>query len=256
MKQILHELLKEYQQLKNKKEITDVQPSINGEKNSLAFNILWASLFASNRNLSGEFLTMDFLRDKEMSIREEVPKITFLKYNFSNTLIFLEEDVKKILPQFDLNDENEVYKLKKAFESNKINSFATDIKDTIEKDLGAVYEVNFGKTILNYNKIEAIPIEYVQGIKQEAKKELTNQEKDLKNRVENIVYENFEEALQYFYFLIKNIGKVNVNILNNFELYEFGAGADLIVKYNNNFILSQYLHNDFLSNKILKTKML
>ncbi len=191
MQQFLHTIAREFQYFKQNPKMSEIYlPTINGNKDLSGFNIFWATLWANNRNLKGDYTTLSFIEENELKWEENASKIYFLNYHWSNTMTFIAQDVKKYIPNFEMSDEN-IQLLKNIFEEGKINSFPTERKEEIKKDFGEIYEINFGKSILNYRKIEAIPNEYISGIKQNP---IQFQEKELKTDLEDREdrkYENF-----------------------------------------------------------------
>ena len=242
MQQLLHIIAREFQVFKQNPKTSEINfPTINGNINLEGFNTFLATLWASNRNLNGNYSTFSFIKENDLKIKEKAPKITFLDYYWTGTMLFIAQDVKKYMPNFDISDEN-IHVLKKLFQEGKINSFPTRGKEEIEKDFGEIYEINFQENILNYLKVEAIPNEFIIGLEQEkSKEELSQEKKRIKEKVEKEWYDNFDEALQYFYFLLNAFGKANMEMLKHFELYELNLDADFLVRIDNNFVLSKQI---------------
>lgn len=239
MNQLLHNIEKEYKQFKEKEKTKDVYiPSIDGNSNISGFNMLIAILYASNRDLSGEYTTLSSLEEKEILFKKNSPKVKFLDYEITNTILFLEEQVKSVLPKFQENDPELIKEIEILFEKKLLNSFSPYIKNEIEKNLGKVIEINLGKNILNYRKIEAIPNEYILENKKQKEIELSQKELRIKEIKENAKYSSFSEAQQEFYSLLYNFGVANPKMIQNFELYEL-LNKNLIINSNNNAIIAK-----------------
>ena len=101
MEQLLHKIGKEYQILKNRKILQDVYlPEINGNNDISGFNMFLGLLYASNRNLSGSYTTISLLQEKEISFKTDGPKVDFLDYEITNTILFVKSQIQQFIPEF------------------------------------------------------------------------------------------------------------------------------------------------------------
>ena len=255
MYQLLHQLEKEYYYLNLKNKVGEIYtPKINGESDISGFNMLIATLFAANHRLSGEFTTISYLEDKEIPYKTNCPKICFVDFEVTNTILFLEDQVNKFINDFQQDKEDDIKKIIELFNKGEINSFSPRIKREIEEDLGKTYELNLGRNILNYRKIEAIPDEYIlQGIAKD-RVELSLEERELKKEMETKRYSSFEQAQQELYILFYTYGIANPQMIRGFELHEFGADINLFRKSNNNAVIAKSIVEDEKRKQIKQIK--
>ena len=241
MQQLLHQLGVEYQTMKYNDKIRDISiPEINGNSGDISgFNMLIAILYASNRRLSGAFTTIDYLKEREIPYKGNCPKLYFVDYEVTDTILFLESQVKDFIQDFNPELKEDIEKAEKLFVEGKINSFSPQIKQEVEQDLGRTYELNLGRNIINYRKIEAVPNEYIYQSFVKEKAALSQEEKELKNEIENRAYSSFEHALQELYILFYNYGVGNPKMIKDFELYDFEINMELLLKSNNNAIIAK-----------------
>lgn len=241
MQQLLHTIAQEFQNFKKNPKMSEIYlPTLNGNTNLGGFNTFLASLWANNQNLSGDYTTSSFIENNDLKLKANAPKIFFLDYYWSNTMVFIAQDVQKYLPNFEISDEN-IQLLKRLFQEEKINSFSVQQKEEVKKDFGEIYEINFGKSVLNYKKIEVVPNEFVIGLEQKKVKDLSQEKIQMKEKIENEWYYNFDEVLQHFYFLLMTFGSANMKMFQHFELYELNLDTDFLIKTDNNFILSKQI---------------
>lgn len=241
MQKLLHQIAKEFQNFKQIEKLQDIyRPEIDESIDLSGFNMLIATLHSSNRKLSGTYSTIPYLIEREIPYKTDGPKLNFIDYEITNTIVFLEDQIKIFIPNFN-KEENEVFKeeIEELFLNHKINAFSPYIAEEIKRDLGEVCILNLGKNILNYRKVEAIPNEYVLKDSINHRKELTPEEKINKEEIEKIKYKTFEEAQQEFFSLLYTYGAANPKMLQNFELYEIGVNIDLFIKSNNNAIIAK-----------------
>ena len=245
MYQLLHQLEKEYYYFNLRNKIGDIYaPKINGEGDISGFNMLIATLFASNHRLSGEFTTTSYLEENEIPFKRDCPKVAFVDFKITNTILFLKDQINKLIGDFQQDSEEDIKKVMELFNKGEINSFSPDDREEIEEDLGETYLLNIGRNILNYKKTEAIPDEYIlQGIAKE-RTELSQEEKELKKEIENKKYNSFFQAQQELYILFYTYGIGNPKIIGGFELYEFGASINLFRKSNNNAVIAKSIAED------------
>ena len=228
MEQLLHKIGKEYQILKNRKILQDVYlPEINGNNDISGFNSFLGLLYASNRNLSGAYTTIPLLQEKEISFKTDGPKVDFLDYEITEFI----NDVETLLRE------------------KKINSFSPTIKEEVERDFGEVLEVNIGKSILNYRKVEAIPNEYILDMEIRKSIELTPTEERIREDKERTIYTSFEEAQQELFELLYTCKVANLKMIQNFELYELGLNIDFFIKSNNNAIIAKRMAEEIKEQK-------
>lgn len=240
MEQLLHKITVEFQTLKNKKDINDVHiPSINGNTNIPGINMFFAALFAANRNLSGEYTTIENIRQNEWFVEKNAPRVSFLNYYLSTELLFLKEDIYHHIPGFDKEKATDIKALEELFITEKIVSFGIKHQQKIENTLGNTIKISFQKNILNYNKEEAIPNEYVIGMKIRHTKELSLQEVNKKERIENKLYNNFQEAQQQLFFLFYSYQRANLNMFKPFFLENIGSATELLINSNNNAMIAK-----------------
>lgn len=250
MNQILHHIEKEFHNLKSSEVYT---PEINGEQNISGFNTLIAALFSANRKLKGTFTTKSYLEKNKLSYLKDAPIINFLEYEINGTMIFLKEMVHSLLPNFNPQKQEDIQILEDKFKEQKIIGFASENRPIIEKDFGKIYEIDFGRNILNYKKVEAVPNEFVEEKRQIQVNDLSEAVIKTKNEIEKAKYDNFDEGLQYFFFLLNTYGQANTEMLKQFDLHEIETGIDLFVKANNNYILARDL-NISMNNNIYQKK--
>ena len=252
MNQLLHKITVEFQNLKNKVDTTDVfQPKIDGNTIEAGINMFIATLFAENRNLSAEYTTTDFIRKNEWEIESNAPRVTFISFYINNELLFLKDDVYTAVPNYDEDNLEHKEVLKDLFTKGKIISFGIEQQDRINKNFGEVIKVRLNNNILNYNKIEAIPNEYINGVYLRNKKELTEQDVNIKSKIENSSCKTFEEAQQKLFTLFYLCGRANPKILKPFSLDDLGSSVELLIKSNNNALLAKEVEiNEFKRNII------
>ncbi|WP_298822915.1 hypothetical protein [uncultured Capnocytophaga sp.] len=106
MYQLLHQLEKEYYYFNLRNKIGDIYaPKINGEGDISGFNMLIAILFASNHRLSGEFTTTSYLEENEIPFKRDCPKVAFVDFKITNTILFLKDQINKLIGDFQQDRE-------------------------------------------------------------------------------------------------------------------------------------------------------
>lgn len=253
MEQLLHKIGKEYQILKNRKILQDVYlPEINGNNDISGFNMFLGLLYASNRNLSGSYTTISLLQEKEISFKTDGPKVDFLDYEITNTILFVENQIQSFIPEFREGEQEFINQIETLLREKKINSFSPRIKEEIERDFGKVLEVNIGKSILNYRKVEAIPNEYILDMEIRKSIELTPTEERIREDKERTIYTSFEKAQQELFELLYTCKVANLKMIQNFELYELGLNIDFFIKSNNNAVIAKRMAEEIKEQKIYK----
>lgn len=253
MEQLLHKIGKEYQILKNRKRLQDVYlPEINGNNDISGFNMFLGLLYASNRNLSGSYTTISLLQEKEISFKTDGPKVDFLDYEITNTILFVENQIQSFIPEFREGEQEFINQIETLLRENRINSFSPRIKEKIERDFGKVLEVNIGKSILNYRKVEAIPNEYILDMEIRKSIELTPTEERIREDKERTIYTSFEKAQQELFELLYTCKVANLKMIQNFELYELGLNIDFFIKSNNNAVIAKRMAEEIKEQKIYK----
>ena len=155
------------------------------------------------------------------------------------------------VPNYDEDNLEHKEVLKDLFTEGKIISFGIEQQDRINKNFGEVIKVRLNNNILNYNKIEAIPNEYINGVYLRNKKELTEQDVNIKSKIENSSCKTFEEAQQKLFTLFYLCGRANPKILKPFSLDDLGSSVELLIKSNNNALLAKEVEiNEFKRNII------
>lgn len=239
MEQLLHRITVEYQKLKDNKVQQEVQlPSINKNVNISGINMFIAVLFAANRQLKGQYTTINHIREKDLDIESNSPTITFLDYYISSEVLFLKNDIYNFLPHFS-NTVDDIKELKELFIKGEIASFGIKQEQFIEEIFGETIRVPLGENILNYRKLEAVPNEYIIGKKFNYNKSLSIEEIKEKEFIENKVYNNFQEAQQQLFYLLYAYEKANIDILKPFPLEQLGDLSELLINSNNNAIIAR-----------------
>lgn len=250
MEQLLHKIGKEYQILKNRKILQDVYlPEINGNNDISGFNSFLGLLYASNRNLLGAYTTIPLLQEKEISFKTDGPKVDFLDYEITNTILFVKSQIQQFIPEFREGETEFINEVEILLREKKINSFSPTIKEEVERDFGEVLEVNIGKSILNYRKVEAIPNEYILDMEIRKSIELTPAEEKIREDKERTIYTSFEEAQQELFELLYTYKVANLKMIQNFELYELGLNIDFFIKSNNNAIIAKRMAEEIKEQK-------
>lgn len=240
MEQLLHKITVEYQKLKKDNTQKEIQlPSIDSNTDITGLNMFIAILFAANRNLKGEYTTFNYIRENEWNIQSNAPIVTFLDYYISNEILFLKDDVYSLLPHFDNAVVDDKNKLEELFIEGKISSFGIKQQQFVEKNLGKTIRVSLEKNILNYKKIEAVPNEYVIGIKAHNNKNLSTEKTIEKEYIESKVYNNFQEAQQQLFYILYTYEKANTHILKPFSLEQLGDFSKLLINSDNNAIIAK-----------------
>ena len=240
MNQLLHKITVEFQNFKNKENNTDVfLPTLDGNTIEAGINIFTATLFAENRNLTSEYTTINSIRENQWEIETDAPRVSFISFYINNELLFLEDDIYTAIPNYNENNSEHKEVLKELFTKGEITSFAVEQQNVISKYFGKTIKVKLNSNIINYNKIEAIPNEYVIGVELKNRKELTERERYVKRKIENSPCKTFEEAQQKLFTSFYLCGRANPKIIKSFSLDELGSSMELFIKSNNNALLAR-----------------
>ncbi|MFJ1323504.1 hypothetical protein ACILDT_10870 [Capnocytophaga canis] len=147
-------------------------PKVNGKEDMNFLEILYLSLYAGNRNFSGEYVSVPEVKKYNIGIEADTMTIQIpTNISRNDKVVLFKQDVWDYLPEFDFDkyQEKEKQKIREMVQEKKITIFSTNTFDPSQV-LNKIAIFPFDN--ISYKKEEVIPMESVLQIK----KEKTSQE--------------------------------------------------------------------------------